>query len=141
VCGFDRVGRLAPTVLVDTHQERGKDRTMSDPLYNKYRAAIDVLQKGRDVLVDALADEINDQGTDLIEGGYQFNEFLESQGTRLHFLALLVGQLEQSAESLDESLTAPPPPPPPKSPARKRTRPRAKKIQQKVPTEGSPDDA
>jgi hypothetical protein len=110
-----------------------------DPLYNKYRAAIEVLQRGRDVLVEALADEILDQGTDLIEGGYQFNEFLESQGTRLHFLSLLVGQLEQSAEALDESLIAPPPPPPPKSPARKRSR--SKKFQQKVPTEGSPDDA
>jgi hypothetical protein len=111
---------------------------MSDPLYNKYRAAIEVLQKGRDVLIDALADEILDQGVDLIEGGYQFNEFLESQGTRLHFLSLLVGQLEQSADALDEVMTAPPPPPPPKAPARKRTR--AKKIQQKVSTEGSPDD-
>lgn len=111
---------------------------MSDPLYNKYRAAIEVLQKGRDVLIDALADEILDQGVDLVEGGYQFNEFLESQGTRLHFLSLLVGQLEQSADALDEVMTAPPPPPPPKAPARKRTR--AKKIQQKVSTEGSPDD-
>ena len=113
---------------------------MSDPLHNKYRAAIDVLHKGRDLLVEALADEILEQGPDLIEGGYQFNEFLESQGTRLHFLSLLVGQLEQSAEALDESMTAPPPPPP-KLPSRTRSRPRAKKIQQKIPTEGSPDDA
>jgi hypothetical protein len=110
-----------------------------DPFSNKYRSAIEVLQKGRDVLVEALADEILDQGTDLIEGGYQFNEFLESQGTRLHFLSLLVSQLEQSAEALDEALAAPPPPPPPRSPARKRSK--SKKIQQKVPTEGSPDDA
>jgi len=110
-------------------------------LFNKYRAAIEVLQKGRDVLVEAMADEILDQGEDLVDGGFQFNEFLESQGTRLHFLSLLVGQLEQSAETLDEALTAPPPPPPPKTPARKRSpRPRSKKIQQKVPTEGSPDD-
>src|SRR5947207_5605388 len=101
--------------------------TMSVPLHDKYRAAIDVLQKGREVLVEALADEIVDQGTDLIEGGYQFNEFLESQGTRLHFLSLLVGQLEQSAEALDEALTAPPPPPPVQEPARKR--PRSKKLQ------------
>jgi hypothetical protein len=111
---------------------------VTDPYHNKYRAAIEVLQKGRDLLVDALADEILDQGPDLVEGGYQFNEFLEAQGTRLHFLSLLVGQLEQSAEVLDEQLAAPPPPPPPKFPARKRSR--AKKVQQKVPTEGSPDD-
>lgn len=112
---------------------------MSEPLNNKYRAAIEVLQRGRDVLVDALADEILDQGSDLIDGGYQFNEFLESQGTRLHFLSLLVGQLEQSADALDESQSAPPPPPP-KSPARKRPRARSKKEQQKVATEGSTDD-
>jgi hypothetical protein len=109
-------------------------------LFNKYRAAIEVLQKGRDVLVEAMADEILEQGPDLVDGGFQFNEFLESQGTRLHFLSLLVSQLEQSAESLDEILTAPPPPPPPRTSARKRApRARAKKIQ-KVPTEGSPDD-
>ena len=113
---------------------------MSNPLFNKYRAAIDVLQKGRDVLVESMADEILDQGDDLVDGGFQFNEFLESQGTRLHFLSLLVCQLEQSAEALDEELTTPPPPPPPKSPVRKRTRSRSKKIQQKVPTDGSPGD-
>jgi hypothetical protein len=107
---------------------------MSESLFNKYRVAIDVLQKGRDVMVESMADEIVQQGTDLVDGGYQFNEFLESQGTRLHFLSLLVSQLEQSAEALDERLTAPPPPPPVK--VRARTRTRAKKIQQKV----SPDD-
>ena len=109
-------------------------------LFNKYRAAIEVLQKGRDVLVDTMADEILDQGDDLVDGGFQFNEFLESQGTRLHFLSLLMCQLEQSAEALDEVLTAPPPPPPPKSPARKRSRAKPKKLQGKVPTEGSPED-
>lgn len=103
---------------------------------NKYRSAIDVLQKGRDVLIDALADEILEQGADLIDGGYQFNELLETQGTRLHFLSLLVGQLEQSAEVLDEELnTAPPPPPRPKEPARKRSRAKSKKIQQNVSTD------
>jgi len=107
--------------------------------YNKYRAAIEVLQKGRDVLVEAMADEILDQGPDLVDGGYQFNEFLESQGTRLHFLSLLVSQLEQSADSLDEILTAPPPPPAPPSTRKRAPRAKAKKIQ-KVPTEGSPDD-
>jgi len=111
---------------------------MSQPLFNKYRAAIEVLQQGRDVLVEAMAEEILEQGSDLVDGGFQFNEFLESQGTRLHFLSLLVSQLEQSAESLDEVMTAPPPPPP--KPARKRARTKAKKIQQKVSTEGSPDD-
>jgi hypothetical protein len=113
---------------------------MSDPLHNKFREAIDVLQKGRDVLVDSLADDILEQGADLVEGGYQFNDLLETQGTRLHFLCLLIGQLEQSAEALDELLTAPPPPPPPKSPARKKSRPRTKKMQEKVPAEGSSED-
>ena len=113
---------------------------MNQPLINKYRAAIEVLQKGRDVLVEALADEILDQGTDLIDGGYQFNEFLETQGTRLHFLTLLLGQLEQSAEALDEAWTPPPPPPAPKAPAKRRPRSKAKKIGEKVSAEGSPDD-
>ena len=112
---------------------------MSVSQVNKYRAAIEVLQKGRDALVDAMADEIVDQGTDLIEGGFLFNEFLESQGTRLHFLSLLVSQLEQSAEALDEAQTAVVPPPPPEPP-KKRTRSRAKKVEQKVSTEGSADD-
>jgi hypothetical protein len=111
----------------------------SEPLLNKYRRAIEVLQKGRDVLVEAMADEIIDQGSDLIEGGFLFNEFLESQGTRLHFLSLLVGQLEQSAEALDEVLTAPPPPPP-KAPPKRRPRSRAKKLQEKMQSENSPDD-
>ena len=75
--------------------------------FNKYRAAIEVLQKGRDVLVDTMAEEILEHGPELVDGGFQFNEFLESQGTRLHFLSLLVNQLEQSADSLDEVLTAP----------------------------------
>ena len=111
---------------------------MSDAYFNKFRAAIDVLQKGRDVLVDAMADEIIDQGADLVDGGFQFNEFLESQGTRLHFLCLIVGQLEQSAEAFDEVLTAPPPPP--KAPVKRRARAKPKKIQQKVSSEGTPDD-
>jgi hypothetical protein len=113
---------------------------MPDLSSNKFRAAIEVLQKGRDVLIEAMADEILEQGIDLIDGGYQFNEFLEAQGTRLHFLSLLLSQLEQSADALDESLSAPPPPPPPKPPAKKRNRSRAKKIQQKVSTEGTPED-
>jgi hypothetical protein len=111
---------------------------MSDPMFNKYRAAIQVLLKGRDGLVDSMTEDILDQGDDLLDCGYQFNEFLESQGTRLHFLSLLIGQLEQSAEALDESLTAPPPPPPKASP-RKRARAKPKKIQQ-VSAEGSSED-
>jgi hypothetical protein len=113
---------------------------MNEIRQNKFRAAIEVLQKGRDVLVEAMAEEILDQGSDLIDGGYQFNEFLESQGTRLHFLSLLLGQLEQSADALDEAMTSPPPPPPPKASSKKRPRNRAKKIQQNVSTEGTPDD-
>lgn len=70
---------------------------------SKYRAAIDVLQKGRDVLVEAMTDEILDQGEQFAEGGFLFQEFLETQGTRLHFLSLLVAQLEQSAEIAEES--------------------------------------
>ncbi len=113
---------------------------MPDARFNKYRAAIEVLQRGRELFVDTLAEDILDQGDDLIEGGYQFHEFLESQGTRLHFLGLLIGQLEQSAEVLDESMTAPAPTPvpPAKPPAKRRSR--SKKIEQQASTKGSTDD-
>jgi hypothetical protein len=112
---------------------------MSAPRLNKYRDAIDLLQKGRDFLVESIADEILDQGDGLLEGSYQFNELLETQGTRLHFLTLLMGQLEQSAETLEESKPAPAPPPA-RSPARKKSRAKPKRLQQKMPTEGSPED-
>jgi hypothetical protein len=59
---------------------------MPSTMPNKFRDAIDVLQKGRDALVESIADEILDSGEDLVEGSYQFNELLETQGTRLHFL-------------------------------------------------------
>ena len=70
---------------------------------NKYRAAINVLLSGRDVLIGALADDILDQADDLVDGGFMFNEFLETQGTRLHFLGLMIAQLEQSADTHDET--------------------------------------
>src|SRR5690242_3018499 len=111
---------------------------MLDTPFNKYRAAIEVLQRGRDVLVEALAEEILDQGEDLAEGGFLFNEFLETQGTRVHFLSLLIGQLEQSSEAFEEARPAPPPPPPPKTPAKRK--PRSKKIQQQTSQEQSADD-
>lgn len=111
---------------------------------NKYRAAVEILQQGRDQLVDALADEIVFQGTDLIEGGFLFNEFLEVQGTRLHFLSLLVSQLEQAAELTEEVVIAPPQranaqsatKPSPK----KRAKSKPKKVEQKIASEGSAED-
>jgi hypothetical protein len=115
---------------------------MSNHLANKYRAAIEVLQRGRESLVEALADEVLNQEDDLLEGGFYFNEFLETQGTRLHFLSLLVSHLEQSADSLDEAIAEPPHPPQPQQPKSPRKRkPRAKKISQQASTEGKPDDA
>ena len=113
---------------------------MPDPLFNKYRAAIEVLLQGRDVLVEGLADDILEHEEDLAEGGFLFNEFLEGQGTRLHFLCLLIGQLEQSAESMDEAMTAPPPEPspPPKAPVKRKSR--SKKLAQQAPAEKPSDD-
>jgi hypothetical protein len=108
---------------------------MSDSPFNKFRAAIEVLQHGRDVLVEILADEVLANADDLVDGGFAFNEFLEAQGTRLHFLMLLVSQLEASADALDDARNPPPPPSP-----RKR-RPRSKKISRQPSTEGSADDA
>jgi len=72
---------------------------------NKYRAAMEILLQGRDQLVETLADDVLDQQENLLDGGFQFHEFLESQGARLHFLGLILGHLEQSAE-LVEQMTA-----------------------------------
>ena len=106
---------------------------------NKFRAAIDILMSGRGVLIGALADDILDQAEDLVEGGFLFNEFLETQGTRLHFLGLMIAQLEQSADTFDEDHYAPPPPPP--APAPKKRKPRVKKLTpQQASTDSKPDD-
>jgi hypothetical protein len=114
---------------------------------NKYRAALEVLQRGRELLVEDLADEVLDQSDDLIQSGYAFNEFLENQGTRVHFLCLLMAQLEQSADALDET-EAPvaveievEPPPPPSATAKRKRRSRSKKLQEQGSPEGAPDDA
>jgi hypothetical protein len=114
---------------------------MSQSALNKYRAAIEVLQRGRDSLVEALADEVLSQEDELLVGGFYFNEFLESQGTRLHFLSLLVSQLEQSADALEEANPEPLHPPEPQPKAPRKRKPRAKKIPQQSSTEGKPDDA
>jgi hypothetical protein len=114
---------------------------MSQPFTNKYRAAIEILQRGRESLVEALAEEVLAQEDELLEGGFYFNEFLETQGTRLHFLSLLVSQLEQSADSLDEARAEPPHPPQPQPKAPRKRKSRAKKIAQQSSTEGKPDDA
>ncbi len=110
---------------------------MADPLFNKYRAAIEILQRGRDGLVADLADEILSQGDEFTESGFLFHEFLEIQGTRVHFLSLLLGQLEHSADLLDEAMTAPPPPPV-KAPAKRK--PRAKKLPRTTSNETSTED-
>jgi hypothetical protein len=103
---------------------------------NKYRAAIEALQRGRDLVVDDVADDILDRWADsMIEGGYAFGEFIESQGTRLHFLGLLIAQLEQTAEAYEDALAAEPPP------AKKPRKPRAKKLPRQQSTESKTDDS
>ena len=114
---------------------------MTKQAFNKFRAAVEVLQKGRESLVESLAEEVLAQEDDLLEGGFLFNEFLEAQGTRLHFLSLLVSQLEQSADTLDEANIEPPNPPQPQARAPRKRKPRAKKIAQQASSEGKPDDA
>lgn len=106
------------------------------PKFNKYRAAVEILQRGRDLLIEGLADDVLEQADDLIEGGFLFNEFLETQGTRLHFLTLLVAQLEQCAEVLEETRVAELPPPA----VPKRRRARSKKLPQQASKEGTADD-
>jgi len=107
--------------------------------HNKYRVAVEVLQKGRDLVVDAIADDVIDQADDLLDGGYQFHEFLETQGTRLHFLSLLIQQLEQSAEVVEEAQA--PAPPPIELKARKPRKSRAKKLQGQTSAEGKAGDS
>jgi hypothetical protein len=113
---------------------------------NKYRAAMEVLQRGRDLLVDSLAEEVLDQQEDLLEGGFQFHEFLETQGARLHFLGLIMAHLEQSAEFFDEVNSPPPrpqaPPPRPAGPrARRRSRGRGVPYSNSRPGGESPPDS
>ena len=50
-----------------------------------------------------LTEEILDRAEDFTEGGFLFQEFLENQGTKLHFLYLMVNQLEQSSEAFEEA--------------------------------------
>lgn len=104
--------------------------------FNKYRAAIEVLQRRREFLVDELADEIVDQGDEIGFDTYTFNELVETQGTRLHFLGLMISHLEQSADSFEEADAQRAAP---KPPARRRRAP-AKKMQQ-ASKEGSSEDA
>ena len=96
-----------------------------------------ILQHGRDVMVESLAEEVLEKGDDLADGGFLFNEFLESQGTRLHFLSLLMSHLEQQADALDEVM-ATPPSPPPKKPSKRRAR--SKKLTEQASKEGSAED-
>ncbi|MEI7920399.1 MAG: hypothetical protein WCJ40_00645 [Planctomycetota bacterium] len=75
----------------------------SEQPVNQFQKAVEVLQKGREVLIRDLADEIIDRAEDFTEGGFLFQEFLENQGTKLHFLYLMVSQLEQSSEAFQEN--------------------------------------
>jgi hypothetical protein len=113
---------------------------MVDTSFNKYRAAINVLQRGRDQLVESLAEEILAQGEDLVDNNFLLNEFLETQGTRLHFLLLVMGQMEQSADALDEQNAFQPRKPAPAAEGAKKRKPRTKKMPQKASTEGTGDE-
>ena len=74
---------------------------MPRPQANKYRNALEVLQKGRDMLVDELADAVSVHGEDLLESPFLLTEILEGHGSKLQFLMLLMSQLERSAEDID----------------------------------------
>jgi hypothetical protein len=113
---------------------------MEDTRFNKFRAAVQVIQRGRDQIVESLAEEILCQGDDLVDNNFLLNEFLETQGTRLHFLMMVMGQLEQSADAFDEQCVSQPTPPSPQAEPPKKRRTRAKKMPQKASTEGTSDD-
>lgn len=74
--------------------------------FNKYRSAMEVLQRGREQLVEEIADEVLERSEDFAHAPFLFNEFLENQGTKLHFLGMLVSQMELSAEDLEEKRLA-----------------------------------
>jgi hypothetical protein len=103
---------------------------------NKYRTAMEVLQRSRDQIVEDMADQVIDQAEDFLEGSYLFSEFLEGQGTKLHFLGLLLAQLEQSAEQLEEAQAAAEPVTAPKR--KRKTRP--KKLPEQSSCEGEPGE-
>ena len=108
--------------------------------FNKYRNAVEILQRGRDVLVEELTNEILDREDELVVGGYFLNEFLEAQGTRLHFLCLLVSQLEQSAEALEDAIRPPALAPVPAAKPVVKRRPRTKKLPQQAAGKGTADE-
>lgn len=69
---------------------------------NKFRKALAILNRGRDVMVSQLADDILDHEEEYAEGGFLFVDFLESQGARLQFACVIAGQLEQAAVAMEE---------------------------------------
>lgn len=70
----------------------------SSPNTNKFRGALDVLRRGRDMMVEELADAVNDRAEDLLESPFLLTELLEHHGMKLQLLALMMGQLEQLAD-------------------------------------------
>ena len=111
---------------------------------NKYRAAMEILLQGRDQLVETLADDVLDQQENILDGGFQFHEFLESQGARLHFLGLILGHLEQSAELVEQltSLRLEPSPSASKSSlSQSRKRSKARNARSPKPRRQPPPDA
>ncbi len=79
------------------------DTKTPPPEKNRYREALDLLQRSREQLVEQATEYILDQGEEILEQGYLFHEFLENHGTRMHFLTLLASQIEQSADDWDEA--------------------------------------
>ncbi|MFM7318927.1 MAG: hypothetical protein ACKO5E_18435 [bacterium] len=74
----------------------------SDKPQNRFQMAVEVLQRGRDVLMQEMAEQILDRSEDFEEGGFLFQEFLENQGSKLHFLYMMISQMEQSSELFEE---------------------------------------
>lgn len=103
---------------------------------------MEILQRGRDQMADQIAEDILDQGEDLLDNPFTFNDFLESQGTRLHFLSVVLSHLELLAEAQDERLAAMPRPKPPKAAAAKprKRAPRTKKLPQNTSADTPTED-
>lgn len=73
---------------------------------NKYRKALDIFNQARNIMVEALADEILENEDDYRDAGFLFQEFLESRGPRMQFVSVIAGYLEHAAETFDERWSA-----------------------------------
>jgi len=70
------------------------------PPDDKFRTAVEVLNEARRRLLENMADRVLELADEFVEGGFRINEFLETDGTRLHLITLVISQFELMAEAI-----------------------------------------